>query len=359
VRDPAQRELVRIARRSADSLGEFVSNVLDLSKDESGRMALEPQPDDLAALVRDVTGGFALFAAERGNMLTFQQHGPVPACLRLDAMRVRQIVANLISNALKFTEGGRIAVLLAARRRPAGDPWCEVQITVSDDGIGITPEQQRRLFEPYAQFATGSASRFGGIGLGLAICKRLAESMAGSIRIRSEWRKGTSATVRLMLGVCGFEGAGTPDRRPPRVLIACCDRVQQVLLTTTLRRVGLDADLAVDAGEALERWHDRRHDLVLLDCDADPAAVRVLARRLLHEGLPAQRLVGLSAAAGAGVAGQAGIATVLPRPASAAQLWQAIASALRPQSAPAAGSGRGRCQTPTDEPTTQEVCFGR
>jgi two-component system capsular synthesis sensor histidine kinase RcsC len=246
VRDPAQRELVRITRRSVDALAEFVSNVLDLSKQEAGRLTLDPKPGDLVALVREVTAGFAPLAAERRNALTFRQQGVIPASLLLDAMRVRQIVTNLVSNAVKFTEAGRIAVVATGEVRTdrIGHRWCEAHITVIDNGIGITSEQQKRLFEPYAQFATGSASRFGGIGLGLAICKRMAEAMGGSVRLASEWRKGTSATVRLRFRACCIDerADGCRHHPGPREVIADDDLVPQLVLNTRLRRIEIDSD---------------------------------------------------------------------------------------------------------------------
>jgi len=334
VRDPAQRELVRITRRSADALAEFVNNVLDLSKDEAGKLTLNSRPDDLAALVQDVVESFLPSAAERGNTLTYQKHGPVPACLRFDAMRVRQIVTNLVSNAIKFTAGGRIAVVLTAQTVGIGERSCATWITVSDEGIGITPEQQRRLFEPYAQFATGAAARFGGIGLGLPICKRLAEAMGGSIDLQSEWEKGTSARVKLTLGTCDPVDAleASRQRKRPRVLIAHADRVQQIVLTTTLRQIGIDPDVADDAGQALAHWREQRHDLVLADCNLPGTDGSSLARQLIEEGGQEVRVIGVGADPHDAVqAVAAGMSTFLQKPVSAAQLQHAIAAAMAQQ----------------------------
>ncbi len=331
VRDPTQRELVRMTRRSLDGLAAFVGNVLDLSKDEAGKLTLDPQPHDLAALAQEITNGFAPFAAEQGNLLIFDQQGAIPACLLFDAMRVRQIVTNLVSNAIKFTEGGRIAVVISALARidAAGHRWCEARIVVSDDGIGMTREQQRRLFEPYAQFATGNASRFGGIGLGLAISRRLAEGMGGSIDIVSEWKKGTAATVRLSLHHCeGDDAIEDPgDCQRPSVLIADADQVQQIVLSATLRQLGIDPDVASGADQALERWRERRHDLVLADCGLPTRNGRALTRRLMEEGGSAVRVIGLSAGGSeAGACG--GVSAMLHKPVSEAKLRLAISEAM-------------------------------
>ena len=330
VREPAQRELVRMTRRSVQALAEFVNNVLDLSKDEAGELALNPRPGDLAALLREITAGFVPVAAERGNVLTFQSQGAVPACLHFDTMRVRQIVTNLVSNAIKFTEGGEIAVALAAAAGKSGGRTCDARITVSDQGIGILPDQRRHLFEPYEQFATGAASRFGGIGLGLAICKRLAEAMGGSIEIASEWRKGTSATVRLTLGACDAkEVAGSDQWQAPLVLIADGDRVQQIVLTTTLRQLGIDSDVADDPNQALELWRERRHDLVLVDCRMPGTDGLALTRRLIEEGGSAVRVIGVSADSRLMTrALAAGISAMVPEPVCEAQLQEAIAAAM-------------------------------
>jgi signal transduction histidine kinase/ActR/RegA family two-component response regulator len=330
VREPAQRELVRMTRRSVEALTEFVNNVLDLSKNEAGELTLSPRPGDLAALIREITAGFAPVAAERGNVLTFQPEGAIPGCLHFDPMRVRQIVTNLVSNAIKFTEGGEISVALAAATGRSGSRTCEARITVSDHGIGILPDQRRQLFEPYGQFASGAASRFGGIGLGLAICKRLAEAMGGSIEIASEWRKGTSAIVRLSLGACEVQEVAGSDRgQPPRVLIADGDRVQQIVLTTTLRQLGIDSDVADDADQALELWRERRHDLVLVDCSMPGTEGLALARRLIEEGGSTVRVIGVSADRHLITrAIAAGISAMVSEPVCEAHLQDAIAAAM-------------------------------
>src|SRR5882672_1790659 len=237
VREPQQRELVQITRRSVVALTEFVNNVLDLSKSEAGKLTLNPQPDDLRVLLLEVEAAFRPLAAERGNQLALRL-GEMPQSFVFDSMRLRQIIVNLLSNALKFTEDGQVTIDVHVR--PAATPGARVvTIVVADNGIGITPDQVKRLFEPYTQVASGNAARFGGTGLGLSICQRLTQTMGGAIEVTSVWQEGTAVTVRLPMAVAQPVATGDrPSRLMQKVLIADDDPVQQIILTATMRQLG-------------------------------------------------------------------------------------------------------------------------
>jgi two-component system sensor histidine kinase EvgS len=324
VREPDARELVQITRRSVDALTEFVNNVLDLSKSEAGKLTLNPQPDDLCALFREIEAAFGPLASERGNTLSLRL-GEIPPCLCFDSMRVRQIVVNLLSNALKFTEDGQVTI--DVRAQPGATPETTViTIVVVDNGIGITPDQQKRLFEPYTQLASGSAARFGGTGLGLSICKRLTETMGGAIEVASVWQEGTVVTVRLPLAL--VEGAAAQDRAPrfaETVLIVDDDPVQQVILTAAMRQLGLDPDVAEHGREALERWQERRHAVVITDCNMPKMNGYELARALRATAGDTVRVIGMSADADDAAAGiDAGMDAVLQKPISTEQLRRAL-----------------------------------
>ena len=201
VRDPEARELVQITRRSTAALTEFLCNVLDLARSEAGTLAVVCRPDDLAALLREVEAAFRPLAAERGNRLALR-FAEIPPRLVFDAIRTRQIIANLLSNAIKFTEDGAVTIDVRGQPDPAAG-ICMITIVVADNGAGMTSEQKRRLFEPYAEAATGHVARFGGTGLGLTICERLADAMGGTIEVQSVWQEGTAVTARLPLGLSG------------------------------------------------------------------------------------------------------------------------------------------------------------
>jgi len=208
VRDPESRELVQITRRSTAALTEFLGNVLDLARSEAGTLAVVCRPDDLVTLLREIEATFRPLAAERGNRLALRL-AEMPPRLVFDAIRTRQIISNLLSNAIKFTEDGDVTIDVRGQPEPARG-ICAVTIVVADNGVGMTPEQNRRLFEPYAEAATGHVARFGGTGLGLTICKRLAEAMGGTIAVQSVWQEGTAVTVRLPLTLSGTSIA--PER---------------------------------------------------------------------------------------------------------------------------------------------------
>jgi signal transduction histidine kinase len=174
-------DLERIQRAGHHLLG-LVNQVLDLSRIESGRIDLDPRPTDLAPLVREVCDSFAptLQASATAIDLSLE---PVPM-LRLDPMRVRQIITNLVGNAAKFTRGGHVAVLLRGRLEG-------VELIVSDDGPGIPADRLEAIFQPFEQASSTVQRSFGGTGLGLAISRRLAREMAGDLRVESEFGAGS------------------------------------------------------------------------------------------------------------------------------------------------------------------------
>jgi signal transduction histidine kinase len=172
--------------------------VLDLSKIEAGKLELNPQTVQLAALIEDVVGTARHLADQNKNRLLLEAQENLGALI-VDSMRVRQILLNLLSNACKFTKEG--AVTLRARKVANGGNW--VEFAVTDTGIGMTPEQQAKLFEEFTQADASTAQHFGGTGLGLAITRKLARLMGGDVTVASEPGKGSTFTVRLPGGATG------------------------------------------------------------------------------------------------------------------------------------------------------------
>jgi signal transduction histidine kinase len=189
--EKAQEPLQRVNRAGTHLLG-LINQVLDLSKIEAGKLELNPQTVQLASLIKDVLSTAEQLAEQNKNRLVVDAQEDLGA-LTVDPMRLRQILLNLLSNACKFTKAGEVK--LAARKVSNGSHF--VEFAVSDTGIGMTAEQQAKLFEEFTQADASTAQRFGGTGLGLAITRKLARMMGGDVTVTSEPGKGSVFTVRL------------------------------------------------------------------------------------------------------------------------------------------------------------------
>jgi len=189
--EKAQEPLQRVNRAGTHLLG-LINQVLDLSKIEAGKLELNPQTVQLAPLINEVIGTAGQLAEQNKNRLVVDTQENL-GVLTVDPMRLRQILLNLLSNACKFTKKGEVR--LRARRVANGRDW--IEFAVADTGIGMTPEQQAKLFEEFSQAEATTAQKFGGTGLGLAITRKLARMMGGDVTVTSEPGKGSVFTVRL------------------------------------------------------------------------------------------------------------------------------------------------------------------
>jgi signal transduction histidine kinase len=189
--EKAQEPLQRVNRAGTHLLG-LINQVLDLSKIEAGKLELNPQTVQLGSLINEVIGTVGQLAEQNKNRLVVDAQDNLGA-LTVDPMRLRQILLNLLSNACKFAKAGEVR--LAARKVSNGSSF--VEFAISDTGIGMTPEQQAKLFEEFSQADAATAQRFGGTGLGLAITRKLARMMGGDVTVMSEPGKGSVFTVRL------------------------------------------------------------------------------------------------------------------------------------------------------------------
>jgi signal transduction histidine kinase len=192
--EKAQEPLQRVNRAGTHLLG-LINQVLDLSKIEAGKLELNPQTVQLASLIKDVISTAEQLAEQNKNRLIVDAQENLGA-LTVDPMRLRQILLNLLSNACKFTKAGEVA--LRVKRVVNGGNW--VELAVSDTGIGMTAEQQAKLFAEFSQAEATTAQRFGGTGLGLAISRKLARVMGGDVTATSEPGKGSVFTIRLPAG---------------------------------------------------------------------------------------------------------------------------------------------------------------
>jgi signal transduction histidine kinase len=189
--EKAQEPLRRVHRAGTHLLG-LINQVLDLSKIEAGKLELSPETVNLAPLLEDVIGTARQLAEQNKNRLVVESPENL-GTLTVDPMRLRQILLNLLSNACKFTKQGEVK--LRVKRVVDGRNW--IEIAVADTGIGMTPEQQAKLFEEFTQADSSTARQYGGTGLGLAITRKLARMMGGDVTVASEAGKGSVFTARL------------------------------------------------------------------------------------------------------------------------------------------------------------------
>jgi adenylate cyclase len=189
--EKAQEPLQRVNRAGTHLLG-LINQVLDLSKIEAGKLELNPQTVQLTSLINEVIGTAGQLAEQNKNRLVVDAQENLGA-LTVDPMRLRQILLNLLSNACKFTKEGEVR--LRTRRVANGGRW--IELAVADTGIGMTAEQQAKLFEEFSQADATTAQHFGGTGLGLALSRKLARLMGGDVTVTSESGKGSVFTVRL------------------------------------------------------------------------------------------------------------------------------------------------------------------
>jgi adenylate cyclase len=191
-REKALEPLRRVNAAGAHLLS-LINEVLDLSKIEAGKLELNPEPIDLARLIDEVIGTAGQLAEKNQNRLIVEAQENLGA-LNADPMRLKQILLNLLSNACKFTKEGEVA-LRRVRKVADGRDW--VELAVADSGIGLTAEQQAKLFQDFSQADSLTARRYGGTGLGLALSRKLARMMGGDVTVASEPGKGSVFTVRL------------------------------------------------------------------------------------------------------------------------------------------------------------------
>ena len=291
----SQQRTVATMRDSAHALLRIIDDVLDFSKIEAGRLELEAAPFSLSGLIDGVLSTFQAQANAKGLILSGSVEPGSDDTLIGDATRVRQILFNLLGNALKFTERGRITV--NARTAPLGGGRTRVTLVVEDTGIGIDAEQRRKLFQPFAQADSSTTRRFGGTGLGLSIVRRLAHLMDGDISAESEPGKGSTFHVRLVfdaapkdalftatqLSATGSGGRALPlppTGEQPLVLVVDDHPVNQEVLVRQLELLGVSADTAADGNEALKAWSTKPYAAVLADIHMPHMDGYELTRRL-------------------------------------------------------------------------------
>ncbi|MFN7924763.1 MAG: ATP-binding protein [Bryobacteraceae bacterium] len=270
--NPDQRDLVDTARVSAESLLSLLNDVLDFSKSEAGKLSLENIALDPSALVLSTIKGFASTASRKGLALEFETIGAVPVQVMGDPTRLRQILNNLIGNAIKFTPTGSVTVQLQALE--SSPHSASVRFSVRDTGIGIPLEKQSLVFDSFAQADGATTRKYGGTGLGLAICRRLTELMGGRILLVSEPGAGSTFSFSLTFELPLHPKPstrrvpaepGSPRRPGLSVLLAEDNPVNQRLALRLLEKERHSVEIASNGFEAIDRWQTGAFDLVLMD----------------------------------------------------------------------------------------------
>jgi signal transduction histidine kinase/CheY-like chemotaxis protein len=262
--EKAQEPLRRVHRAGTHLLG-LINQVLDLSKIEAGKLELSPETVNLMPLLEDVIGTARQLAEQNKNRLVLQAQDNLGQ-LTVDPMRLRQILLNLLSNACKFTKHGEVA--LRVKRVVDGRHW--IELAVADTGIGMTPEQQAKLFEEFSQADSSTARQYGGTGLGLAITRKLARMMGGDVAVTSEPGKGSVFTVRLPAGAdqpakTSITSNSGRSARLDCILVIDDDATARELLSEHLKAEGFSVVTAAGGAEGLKRAKELRPTAITLD----------------------------------------------------------------------------------------------
>ena len=360
--DNDQRHALNVIQQSSQSLLQIIGDILDFSKIEAGRLEITPTVVDLGAVLRSTVANYSGAASSKGLTLTCEVDERVGPAYLADALRLRQILGNFLSNAIKFTAKGGVEVALEWRGVAAADPAQHagegglgadlLSFRVTDTGIGISAEAQQRLFQPFAQAEGDTTRRYGGTGLGLAICTRLAELMGGLVTMDSVPQIGT--TLRLAITLPRAAAADLPadsastgpaiafkprplptieqaGRERSLVLLVDDHPTNRMVIARQLALAGYASEAAEDGEQGLERWRSGRYALVLSDIHMPRMDGYALAGRIREEerqrGLPRTPVIALTASALKGEAERclaAGMDDYLAKPVAVAVLAGAL-----------------------------------
>ncbi len=367
--DTEQRQSLNVIQASAEALLRIIGDILDFSKIEAGRLEIEPIAISLPDLLRSVVANHAGTASSKGLSLECQIDPKVGPAHIADPVRLRQIVGNFLSNAVKFTDHGRVLAVLEVA---GSDPYDgshgsdDLVFRITDTGIGVSEQAQARLFQPFSQAEADTTRRFGGTGLGLAISRRLAELMDGTVDMESAPGAGTSMRLRMKLrralaplaskyGPTAMTPGFSPRRLPTtaaaedeRSLVLLVDDhpTNRQVIQRQLALAGYASEAAEDGVEGLERWRSGRFALVLSDVHMPRMDGYQLARSIREEeartGRPRTPIVALTASALKGEAERclgAGMDDYMAKPVSipimgaCLQRWLPHTASLQPVSA--------------------------
>jgi PAS domain S-box-containing protein len=334
-----QRERLDIIRQSGQTLLAILSDLLDLSKIEAGKLELEETQFDVAQLVETTRAAFKSVATAKKLDFTVEIQRNAAGMYQGDPTRVRQILHNLVSNALKFTDAGHVRVAVMRRKR-------DLIFRISDSGIGIPADRLSKLFQRFEQADPSTTRRYGGTGLGLAISRELAQLMGGTVTAESVENVGSTFTVSLPLKRARMATqaraskpvnsvAAEDDGGALRVLAAEDNFVNQQVLRTLLQQAGVEPTIVSDGRAAVEAWETQTWDVILMDVQMPlmdgPSATRAIRAREAVAGRERTQIIALTANAMSHQVEEylcAGMDDVVAKPIDVAQLFTAINAAL-------------------------------
>ncbi|MFI5108296.1 MAG: ATP-binding protein [Terriglobales bacterium] len=346
-----QQRYVAIFQRAAASLLDLLNDILDLSKIEAGELKLEAVAFELREVVARATELVGIRAAEKGLAIESEIAPEVPPWLSGDPVRLRQVLINLLGNALKFTETGKLTVRIA--RDPEGSDAAALRVGVSDTGIGIPPDKLETIFESFSQADSSTTRKYGGTGLGLSISKKLVEAMGGRIWVESTVGSGSTFYFTAKLGVAEarpeaaaepMAAAGGGARAPLRILVADDSEDNRFVIRAYLKGTPYVLDFAEDGAIALEKLKAHAYDLALVDVHMPAMDGYTVVREFRDfesaQGRPALPVLALTADAFKEAVEKslaAGFTRHLAKPIRKAALLQAIEghAQARPEPAPA------------------------
>ncbi|HEV2364805.1 MAG TPA: ATP-binding protein [Caulobacteraceae bacterium] len=339
--EPSQRERLAVVRQSGEQLLAVLNDVLDLSKIEAGKLELAIADFTLETVAQSVKDGFAAIAASKNLEFDISVAEEARGLWRGDGERLRQILTNLVSNALKFTREGAVSALFETADSGG------LRLVVKDSGIGIPEEKMPFLFEKFTQADNSTTRQYGGTGLGLAICRELAQLMGGSISAVSQQDKGSTFFVELPFERGATEGSGveavtpapeqTTSERRIRVLAAEDNLVNQTVLRAIVEPMDLELSIVADGQAAVEAWRAGGFDLILMDIQM-PVMDGIAATRLIRaaeeaEGRQKTPIIALTANALVHQVEEymaAGMDGHVAKPIEIAKLYHALNRALAP-----------------------------
>lgn len=279
---------IRVAYSSAKGLLELIGDILDVIKIEAGQLVLNPTPMNLKEVSESVAHTFSAIANQKGISLSISIQSDLPEHVLLDPVRIKQILSNLVGNAIKFTDQGSVHINLSLTQTVENGP--RLVFKVSDTGIGIPIEEQQKLFKPFTQAHHGSHNK-GGTGLGLSTCRSLCDMMGGSLIMTSAPGQGTSVCVDLPLTIANAKSTAYPVEYDAmaeqttaipsqHVLIVDDHPANRLLLSNQLRYLGHTVDEAESAQDALKLFEQNRYGIVITDCNMPVMDGYQLSRRL-------------------------------------------------------------------------------
>lgn len=328
--DKKQKNYLEKIERASQSLLSIINDILDFSKIEAGKLDIENVPFQLDTMLEDLSDMFSERAAQKQIELLFAVAPNVPRHLLGDPLRLGQVLINLMNNAIKFTERGEVLLSLSLVEQQNDD--VVLRFSVRDSGIGLTQEQQAKLFKSFTQADTSTTRKYGGTGLGLAICKQLVELMGGSIGVESQLGHGSTFffTVKLCISsgqklVVGQELEGMS------ILVADDNATARDIMRTTLESMGFNVDTVRSGDEAIMRCSQQEYAVALIDWKMPNLDGIEAAKQIKQQAKNAPRILMVSAHANQDFLSQIeqlGLAGYISKPISASRLLDGIMNAL-------------------------------